>query len=296
MKTVIALHTSLGNLGFSPEQIATMASNHGGAQAMKTVITSYTPLWNLGFNRDQIVAIASNGGAQALKTVITSYTSLWNLGFSYDQIAAMASNDGGAQAMKTAITSHTPLMNLGFSHDQIAAMASNNGGAQAIKAVIKHCPELASHGYSLEFITALAARIGGATKIKKTNEREFINFVNEYLIYEPTAEISQNPAHTTYENNAQEPPIMGFAREFRSDFILDQQAIYSSQPIEESYDKAEDFLLFEDDSEPSGELPSNSQALKQHGFFAISSQRKRGLDNGEENTSGKTVRKRMKKY
>jgi hypothetical protein len=183
-----------------------------------------------------------------------------------------------------------------FTFEQITAMASNVGGAQAINAVIKHCPELSSHGYSLEVITALAARIGGAAKIKKTNEREFINFVNEYLIYQPTAEIPQNPVHTTYENNAHEPPMMDFALEFKSDFILDQQATYRSQSTEKSDDVAEDLLLFEDDFEASEVLLSNRQALKQQGLFARSSRRKRSLENEEENTSGKTVRKRTKMY
>jgi hypothetical protein len=288
MKMVIASYTLLRNLDFSNEQTAVMASNHGGAQALKTVITSHTSLQNLGFSNEQITAMASNfGGAQAMKTAIALHTSLRNLGFSHEQITAMASNNGGAQAMKTMIASYASLENLSFSHEQIAAMASNGGGAQAIKAVIKHYPELSSHGYSLEFITALAARIGGATKIKKTNER--INFVNEYLGYQPTAEIPQNPVHTTDENNAHEPTIMNFALDFRSDFILDQQAITSSpQSIEKSHNTMDDFVLFEYDFEASEALPSNSQILKQQGLFATSNQRKRNLDNAEENTSDKT--------
>jgi hypothetical protein len=278
LKTVITFNTSFQNLGFSQEQIVAMASKHGGAQALKTVITFYTSLQNLGFSQEQIAAMASkHGGAQALKTVILSHISLGNLGFSQEQIAAMASNGGGAQALKTVISSHTSLGNLGFSNKQIAAIASNGGGAQAIKAVIKHYPELSSHGYSLKSITALAARIGGATTIKKTNEREFINFINEHLIYESTAEIPQNPVHTTYENNAHEPT-------------------YYSQSIEKSSDSAEDFLFFEDDSETSKALSSNSQALKQQGLFAIPGQRKRSLVNAEENTSGNTVSKRTKTY
>jgi hypothetical protein len=297
MKTVIASYTPLRNLSFSQEQIAAMASNSGGAQAMKTVIASYTLLRNLSFSHEQIAAIASKmGGAQAIKTVIALHTPLGNLDFSNEQIAVMASNDGSAQAMKMVIASYISLQRLGFSHDQIATMASKAGGAQAIKAVIKHYPELSSHGYSLEFITALAARIGGATKIKKTNEREFINFVNEYLVYESTAEIPQNPVHTTYENNAHEPPIMDFALEFRSDFILDQQATHRSQSTEKSDDTAEDLLLFEDDFEASEVLLSNRQALKQYSLFAIPNQRKRSLDNVEENISGKTGSKRPKKY
>gem|GEM_PF-6380149 len=162
LDTAKALNEPLGSLGYTEEQIRTIA-RRGGRQALEKVLAMHEQLTALTFDHARITAIASNnGGAQALQVVLTTYQDLRTAKFTHEQIDAMASTAGGARALETVHTSCKDFAALRYTRRQIVGIATNIGGAQALHQILKLHELLTGFGLTIPQICSIAAHNGGA--------------------------------------------------------------------------------------------------------------------------------------
>ena len=168
VQAVHAWRNVLTNVPFhlTPKQVVSIASNHGGKQALETVQQLLPRLCeDHGLTPDQVVVIASNnGGKQALETVQRLLPVLCKEhGLAPDQVMSIASQAGSKQALEM-VQQLLPVLckEHGLTVGQVVAIASHDGGKQALQTVHRLLPVLCrEHGLTVGQVVAIANDNGG---------------------------------------------------------------------------------------------------------------------------------------
>lgn len=210
-------YEALTNLNFTHQQILDIATKFNGAANTYDALIEHTDALSEKFNLNEIASIASNhGGGGALSFILHKYDALVNCNFTHDQIFRIARNGGSTSTITTILelfndqNENTQTLLKKFDLEEITQIVDFDSGGKTLRAVLKHYQKLRETCEFEHFEIVQMAKRNGASKNLEalamnsealfragyTNEQLYSNFCKGGASHKVTALLNSKPQTT----------------------------------------------------------------------------------------------------